>query len=182
MGVEGAKSLARALASAGSTRLARLNLSGNRFGSAGVAALARSLAANAHLTELVLRGNAIGAEGAAALSAALCGSGGGNGSERVNHTLAVLDLTGCALGDAGCERLSTALAANATLQTLLLADNGIGDAGVRALSEALARNSVSPQRALQLGRGASELARGVSYLDLANNDIGLDGMDYSPGQ
>ncbi len=173
IGVEGAKSIARALSFAGSTRIARLNLSGNRFGSAGATTLARALTANAHLTELVLRGNPIGAEGAAALSAALCSGGSG---ERANSTLAVLDLTACALGDGGCEHLADALATNPTLQTLLLADNRIGDVGARALSEALTRNTVSPQRALQLGRGAAELARGLSYLDLANNGIGLDGM------
>ena len=61
-----------------------------------------------------------------------------------SSTLALLDLGGNGIGDAGAQSLALALASNTSLRHLFLAANRITAAGARALTLALQRNPHSP--------------------------------------
>lgn len=61
-----------------------------------------------------------------------------------SSTLALLDLGGNGIGDAGAQSLAVALASNTSLRHLFLAANRITAAGARAITLALQRNQSSP--------------------------------------
>jgi uncharacterized protein (TIGR02996 family) len=112
---------ARALADAGSTRLAWLDLGENGFGPAAADALARSPSLWAQLTELNLADNVLGDEGACALAESPQLAG-----------LRVLNLDGNDINDAG----ATALARSPHLEqirSLKLGRNQLRRAGETAL-------------------------------------------------
>ena len=130
-----------------------LDLSYNRIGDAGAAALAETVAANAHVESLNLRGNDVGPEGCAKIAdvlaratrvisaTAICGEtddrkendepANAVSPSRAGTGLRFLDLAHNPLTDDGGAALAGALRANATLTHL---DLERPDLGLRALS------------------------------------------------
>eukprot|EP00811_Abedinium_folium_P015021 NODE_2399_length_2219_cov_16.047323.p1 GENE.NODE_2399_length_2219_cov_16.047323~~NODE_2399_length_2219_cov_16.047323.p1 ORF type:complete len:643 (-),score=182.62 NODE_2399_length_2219_cov_16.047323:205-2133(-) len=165
-----AEAVQRAGAAAGTAlRLTTLDLSENRLGDAGVAALAPVLARHAcALSELDLGWNSVGARGAGALVAEVLTGG---------SALRRLDLSCNDLGDAGASVLSTALACRGqALRVLRLDGNRIGAAGARALAIAIVADACN-LRELELGRnqvgpaGAEALAAALAG---CQRSIGLE--------
>ena len=60
---------------------------------------------------------------------------------RRTHSLTVLWLTDCSIGEDGACQLAEALRANSTLRELLLEGNPLGERGAKALVESLVHNT-----------------------------------------
>jgi hypothetical protein len=140
----GAQTLANTIAV--NSTLVELDMSCNSIGDAGATALAAAAVRHPTLTVLKLAKNGILDPGARALADAVRGG------------LAVLDLWGNAIGDAGAADLGTALAAGGRLTTLVLCRNYIHDTGAEALGA---------------GAGGSHT---LTTLDLEGNDICSRGL------
>lgn len=97
-----------------------VDLGFNKIGAAGIAQLARPLAAIRVLTTLTLSGNHLGDHGADALAHVLLHG---------THQLASVDLSSNGIGDHGAMALRPLLENKATLQKLNLNRNKIGNLG-----------------------------------------------------
>ena len=60
---------------------------------------------------------------------------------RRTHSLTVLHLNNCSIGEDGACQLAEALRDNSTLRVLSLRDNPLGERGAKALVESLAHNT-----------------------------------------
>ena len=141
VGVDGARSMAAALAAGGGDALESLALDQNGLGDEGVTALAAVLAAGGtngrersitSLHSLDLSANGIGASGIASLATALATSRG--------SALHTLWLHSNAAGDSGAASLAHMLERNTALRVLGLLDNAVSLAGTRAIEKALRAN------------------------------------------
>jgi Ran GTPase-activating protein (RanGAP) involved in mRNA processing and transport len=175
LGEEGAALVAGMLSSGTARSLEGLELSCNNIGTAGGAAIGRSLAGtppryfhlllatatvgpmltrtcwagNGVLRSLDISTNGIGDDGAIAIAESL----------KINAALTSLDLHACSIGDKGATALADMLADNFTLETLNLKANYINDAGAIALAKAAAKS------------------RGLRCLMTSSNDIEDEGKE-----
>jgi len=115
-------------------RLRVLHLGNTETTANGAAMLAEALPAFEGLEELYLYHNPEVGDGGAQVLAKLLSS------EAAMRSLSRLSLAVCAIGDAGCRSLSSALLSNELLTELDLSCNTIGQAGSSALADVLLRN------------------------------------------
>lgn len=196
VGNEGARALKEALMR--NKTLKELYLTDNRISSDGASALSQSLEFNRSLVALCLLKNKIGKIGALSLVDGMrynlhlrkIGFGyfklGKKDMENLvkvlmRHSLKVLKLHKCELGDDGVEMLSAFMKTNTTLQKLDLEGNKIGYKGAAALCKALEENTTLQQLGMKDNAIGNVGARDfvpmlkvntrISELVLANNDI-----------
>jgi hypothetical protein len=151
-----------------------LNLSTNKLGNRGAAAVALLVSTKAGagpLESLDLQMNRIASEGAEKLCMAL----------HRNTTLQTLHISSNDLGVEGAAWLAAALAVNSTLKTLSFDYNMIGDEGADRIAEGLSKNIGLSKLALrgnEIGeRGGKSLATSLqsnstlTFLDMDANEI-----------
>lgn len=125
LSVAGAPHVLRAISALPSLR--KLDLGMNIIGPDGIACVATAFPCLAQLTELRLSYAQLGFSGLSSLAAAL---------PHLAPSLAVLDLVGNSIGDAGATSLAAVLPQLQQLRELYLAQNGIGDLGLADLARA----------------------------------------------
>lgn len=202
VGARGAVALGRSLR--GNETLHVLNLSGNRVGDPGAAALAEALARSTGsglgIQVLTVSDGGIGSSGMAALAAALADNGNvtefracGNrcGDDAANPvslalrrqaTLVLLQLSGCALGDGAAQTLAPAIGGSPSLEVVHLACNGIGDLGVTALARCAEDNTSLRELSLHDNTFAAKGFRALAATLLSNHTLvtlDLAGNDLS---
>jgi len=121
--------LAMVCALMGSLRV--LDLSSNKLGPEGCAAIAVALRVNSSLISLDLFANQIGIEGGVAIAEAL----------KVNDSLTIINLDSNGIGPEACMAIAEALKINNTLASLNLEGNSIGKESCVAIAEALKDNN-----------------------------------------
>ncbi|CAG9462361.1 unnamed protein product [Pedinophyceae sp. YPF-701] len=152
----GASHLATQLAR--TSLLRELDMSGNRIGCDGVAALAAALPRSG-VRKLGLRDCAIGGVGARCLAAVL------------NHTLLrEVDLCSNTFGDEGAKALAVAIADSATLVSLDLSCCDITGAGGMALSEALREAATVETLDLRENKFNDADVRAMRHMHSGNSD------------
>lgn len=112
-------------------RLHSLDLAGNRMGTAGMGALAISIAKHETIRRLDLEGNRLSIGMTRLLAGALCQN------ESITHLL----LPRVSLTSQGAILLADAVASSKSLQELGLSWNHIGPPGIAAIAGALSRNA-----------------------------------------
>ena len=184
--------------------VAKVTLSSNGIGDAGVSAIAKALVVNSTIRHLDLMHNGIGAHGAGELAAALSHNatltslalsgnrigpeGAGRLGEYLKSTpcaISLLEVAQNSLGAGGAAKLAAAVAANTSVTNLDLYGNSIGPEGASKLAESLKSNSTITQlnladnliRADGAARlfAALQLNRAVTRLDVKSNQIGNAG-------
>jgi len=178
LGGEGAERLADALVSNNSCPVQVLNVSNNKLGNGGAAAIARVIeACSPSLLSVDMRVNKISCRGAEHLGMAL----------RTNSTLTSLSISSNDFGADAAAWIASALEVNHVLQTLALDYNMIGDEGAEKMASALAKNTVLATLLMRSNEirapGAASLAsalevnRTITALDVSTNDIGDNGAE-----
>lgn len=150
--------------------LQKLDLSHNRVGDEGAAALA---GVNSTLTELLLASNLVTDEGCTALAQSL-----GKPTRELAHgapicALRVLDLSDCKILNPGALALAAGLRSNSSLEVLRLRSNQISSMGCEAFADVLRQNATLVELDLDLNQitTAEALRDFVPVLTEANTTL-----------
>ena len=135
----GVQSLAEAIATNGSIRLERLNISRNNIGDIGIAHIATALQINTTIKYCRMSDCGLSDKGAESIARALA----------VNRSLEHIDLSGTNISDAGAAHISTALRVSNFLEWLAVGGDTTTDAAVLSLVDALKANISLKDMALQ---------------------------------
>jgi len=179
LGGEGAERLVDALVLDTSCPVRVLNISSNKIGNSGAAAIAKVIEAGSPpLLSLDIRVNKISCRGAEHLGMSL----------RANSTLTSLSISSNDFGADAAAWIASALEVNTVLRTLAFDYNTMGDEGAEKMGSALAKNSMLATLLMRSSDmrapGAASLAcalevnRTLTALDVSTNVIGDEGAEF----
>ena len=158
----------------GTSQIQKLDLTQTKMSWRGARSIFSACSHSSRLKELTLDKNQLeGSKLATALNTFIVN----------NHSMIVLNMNGCAIGEEGAEYLAMSLGRNRTLQTLNLQENNIGDEGLEHFARVmlenrgtnllhldLSHNFISDKSGVKFAEGLRENASFVS-ITLADNSL-----------